>query len=117
MTATRNFCAGLLASILVCGSAQAQEKKTDAETGLAIDQGFEIVKGYCTACHSPKLITQSGKSREGWIESIRWMQRNHGLWDLGSAENEILTYLEKNYGLPKAAVSRRPPLPSHLMPK
>jgi len=117
MTATRKVWTVVGVSILVCGSALAQEQKTDPETGLAIDKGIETVKGYCTACHSPKLITQSGKTREGWVESIRWMQRNHGLWDLGPAENEVLSYLEKNYGLPKAAASRRPPLPSHLMPK
>lgn len=106
-----------LALAVLCGGAYAQEKKIDAETGLVIDAGFETVKGYCTACHSARLITQSAKTREGWIESIRWMQRNHGLWDLGPAEPEVLAYLEKNYGLPKAAALRRQPIPAHLMPK
>jgi hypothetical protein len=94
-----------------------EEKKIDEQTGLVIDQSFELVKGQCGICHSHKLVTQSGKTREGWIESIRWMQRNHGLWDLGTHEPEILNYLEKNYGLSKAAVARRAPLPAHLMPK
>jgi hypothetical protein len=91
-------------SIVVCaalaayaGSAGAQQK-TDPDSGLVIDKGYELVKGQCTACHSARLITQSGKTREGWIESIRWMQRNHKLWDLGAAEPDI-------------------PIPAHLMPK
>ena len=93
------------------------EKKIDEQSGLVVDQGFELVKGQCGVCHSHKLILQSGKTRDGWVESIRWMQRNHGLWDLGTHETEILSYLEKNYGLNTAAVSRRAPLPAHLMPK
>ncbi|MGH8729091.1 MAG: hypothetical protein ACREV9_13285 [Burkholderiales bacterium] len=109
-------CAIFFATLLTA-SAFAQEKKVDQESGLAIDTGFELVKGQCGVCHSHKLITQSGKTRDGWLESIRWMQRNHGLWDLGQTENDILTYLEKNYGLNKTAVSRRAPLPAHLMPK
>jgi mono/diheme cytochrome c family protein len=96
---------------------QAQEQKVDPATGLAIDEGFELVKGQCTVCHSPRLITQSGKTREGWIESIRWMQRNQGLWDLGPTEEPIVNYLAKHYPVPKSAASRRPPLPAHLMPK
>jgi hypothetical protein len=111
----------VLLSALIAAPAFAQEKKeekkVDADTGLAIDNGFELVKGQCGICHSHKLITQSGKTKDGWVESIRWMQRNHGLWDLGTHEPEILAYLEKNYGLNKTAVSRRAPLPAHLMPK
>lgn len=93
-----------------------QEIAKDPQSGLKIDTGFEIVKGYCTACHSPKLIEQSGKTREGWIDSIRWMQRNQGLWDLADKEGEILDYLAKHYGLPKIA-PRRALIPAHLMPK
>lgn len=109
------FAAVALGGLMV--AAQAQEQKIDPNTGLAIDEGFDLVRGQCTACHSPKLITQSGKTREGWIESIRWMQRNQGLWDLGPTEEPIVNYLAKNYPVPKSAMSRRPPLPAHLMPK
>lgn len=106
----------VLSLLLSFGTTTAQETKTDPQTGLRIDQGFETVKGQCTVCHSAKLISQSGKTRDGWLESIRWMQRNHGLWDLGATQDEILGYLEKNYPVPKIAL-RRPPLPAHLMPK
>jgi hypothetical protein len=87
------------------------QKTVDAETGLVIDHGFEIVKAYCTRCHSARLIIQAGKTREGWLDSIRWMQRSQGLWDLGSAEPEILDYLSKHYGPPSMAPDRRPVMP------
>lgn len=87
----------------------------DPSSGLIVDGDFEIVKGYCSACHSTKLITQAGKTREGWIESIRWMQKNHGLWDLGPTEPGVLDYLAKNYGV-KQTTGRRKPIAPDLMP-
>jgi hypothetical protein len=100
-------------SALAC---HGQEIARDPQSGLKIDAGFELVKAYCTVCHSAKLIEQSGKTREGWIDSIRWMQRNQGLWDLADKEGEILDYLAKHYALPKIA-PRRALIPAHLMPK
>ncbi|MGH2376253.1 MAG: hypothetical protein ACRDIC_22660 [bacterium] len=111
------WAARTLLGAILAASALAQDTKTDADTGLVIDEGFALVKGQCTGCHSAKLITQGGKTREGWIDSIRWMQRNQGLTDLGATEEPILSYLAKNYPVPKTAPWRRPPLRAHLMPK
>ena len=105
------------AGMFLAAAALAQDTKTDADTGLVMDEGFALVKGQCTGCHSAKLIMHSGKTREGWIDSIRWMQRNQGLGALGSTEEPIVSYLAKHYPVPKTAPWRRPPLPAHLMPK
>jgi mono/diheme cytochrome c family protein len=103
--------AGWAAALAVAGlGAWAADKPVDAQTGLKIDQGFEIVKQYCTACHSARLITQAGKTRAGWLDSIRWMQQTQGLWSLEPYENEILDYLSRNYGVPPAATPMRPPV-------
>lgn len=92
--------AALLLSALPAANAQSKvAPETDKDSGLAVATGFPLVKAYCTACHSAKLITQSGKSRDGWLESIRWMQRTQGLFDLGPSEGEILDYLAANYGI------------------
>ncbi|WP_020570805.1 hypothetical protein [Neolewinella persica] len=66
-------------------------------TGLIYAEGFDIVRGTCTACHSAKLVTQNRATREGWTEMIRWMQAKQGLWDLGANEPIILSYLATNY--------------------
>lgn len=66
-------------------------------TGLVYAEGFDIVRGTCTACHSAKLVTQNRATREGWTEMIRWMQASQGLWDLGANEPVILNYLATNY--------------------
>jgi hypothetical protein len=66
-------------------------------TGLVYAEGFEVVRGTCTACHSAKLVTQNRASRSGWQEMIRWMQATQGLWDLGDNEKVILDYLAEHY--------------------
>ncbi len=82
--------------------------KVHETTGLIIDEGFELVAANCLGCHSGKLIAQNRASREGWKNLIRWMQKTQKLWDLGSNEDAILDYLEKNYAPEKSG--RRAPL-------
>jgi len=66
-------------------------------TGLAYAEGFDIVRGTCTPCHSAKLVTQNRATRAGWSQMIRWMQETQGLWDLGKQEPIILDYLATHY--------------------
>jgi hypothetical protein len=66
-------------------------------TGLKYGPGMHSIQQHCLACHSSKLITQNRATREGWSETIRWMQRTQGLWDLGKDEIVVLDYLEKYY--------------------
>ncbi|MEM1322908.1 MAG: hypothetical protein AAGG75_21770 [Bacteroidota bacterium] len=75
-------------------------------TGLIVAEGFELVKGTCTTCHSAKLVIQNRASRQGWKDMIRWMQQSQGLWELGESEERILDYLAKHYA-PEAIGRRR----------
>ena len=102
--------AAALVAALTAGQTIAADKPVDPQTGLVIDKGFAIVKQYCTACHSARLITQAGKTRAGWIDSIRWMQKTQGLWPLEPYENQILDYLSTNYDVPLAPSPLRPPV-------
>jgi len=90
----------------------AKESKTlavDKESGLVIAEGFEIVKANCTvACHSATLVTQNRGNEKYWKDAIRYMQKNQGLWDLGTDEPLILSYLATHYG--QSPVYRRAPL-------
>lgn len=109
MTTWRRRVAACVVALL-CAASAADEKPVDPQTGLKIDKGVEIVKQYCTACHSARLVTQAGKTRAGWLESIRWMQQTQGLWPLDPYEDQILDYLSSNYGVPPTATPMRPPL-------
>lgn len=75
-------------------------------TGLIDDTGIELIKQNCLACHSSKLVTQNRMNRQGWKETIVWMQETQKLWDLGESESKILDYLAKNYA-PKKAGRRK----------
>jgi len=79
----------------------------DVESGLIIDDNYELVNGTCSACHSITLVTQNSATRKGWKELIVWMQKTQKLWDLGDNEALILDYLEKNYA-PKEQGRRAP---------
>ena len=111
------FCAAVVAFFFaaICREPSAHPSATltavadsvDKETGLALDPNFMIVKAQCTSCHSPKLILQHRFTRDEWLSKIRWMQRNHKLWDLGESEKTVLDYLAKHYAPNQSAYSRR----------
>ena len=76
-------------------------------TGLIAEEGYELIRANCGACHSLKLVTQNRNTRDGWLETIRWMQETQKLWDLGENEPGILDYLAKHYG-PEETGRRKP---------
>lgn len=77
-------------------------------------EGKVLVAAQCSLCHSLALVTQNRADREGWRTLIRWMQKKHGLWELGELEAPILDYLENHYA--PLGSGRRPPLAEHLLP-
>ena len=96
--------------------ASAAEPAVDPETGLVIDEHWELVKANCTVCHSAKLVIQMRGEREDWLEIIRWMQKTQNLWQFpGQIEAAILDYLVVHYA-PKRPRFRRAPLDRSLLP-
>ena len=88
--------------------------QTSTSQQLQDDPNKAIVQAHCTGCHSGALITQNRLTRQGWLDTIRWMQDKQGLWPLGEQETAILDYLEKYY-FPQTT-GRRTALPEHLLP-
>ena len=74
------------------------EQGIHVASGLIAAEGFELVNQNCGNCHSYKLVTQNRNTKEGWLETIRWMQETQKLWDLGENEDPLLNYLSTNYG-------------------
>ena len=75
----------------------ADDKLVDEASGFVIDDGWELTNAHCAACHSAKLVTQNRMDKSGWQNTIRLMQDEHGLWDLGGAEPVIIDYLNLHY--------------------
>jgi hypothetical protein len=77
------------------------ENGIHVNSGLIVDDGYELVLQHCGGCHSHKLVTQNSANADGWTETIRWMQKTQNLWKLGANEAPIVAYLAKNYGVKK----------------
>lgn len=85
-------------AFVTAGALNANEPQIDPKTKLKIAKGFEIVSVTCTACHGASQIYNTGLTRAEWLEAIRWMQAEEGLWTFEpEVEKEILDYLEINY--------------------
>jgi hypothetical protein len=94
------------------------QPELDPQTGLVVDPRAPLVAATCTGCHSAKLVTQNRGTRKDWDERLRWMQKNHNLWDLETGVREtILDYLSEHYAPEEPGGRlRRAPLPAHLRP-
>ena len=84
------------------------ENGVHVRTGLVEAEGLMTVVSNCTSCHSAKLITQNRMTAERWNETIKWMQKKQGLWELGDNQKIIVDYLVANY--PYKKKGRRPQL-------
>ncbi len=89
---------GLLLLSLIILPVWAETEKIDPETKMVIDDNWELVKGYCTGCHSAMKFIQQKLTRDRWQELLVWMQTEQGLKGL-SAEDEVkvLDYLSSHY--------------------
>jgi hypothetical protein len=109
---------GGFAVLLFCTVALASraESTVDPETGLIMDEHWELVRANCTACHSAKLVVQTRGERGDWLEMIRWMQKTQNLGRFaGPTEAAILDYLATHYA-PEPPRFRRAPLDPSLLP-
>lgn len=87
----------------------------DPETGLVIDDDWQLVRAHCAGCHSARLVTGQQGSAEQWRATIRWMQATQNLWQFEpEVEQRIVDYLARNY--PPTRQGRRPLLDASLMP-
>ena len=88
----------------------------DPTTGLIIAPGWELVRSYCGACHSYRMVTAQRGDARFWTDTIRWMQRTQSLMRLESAqERAMVDYLARNYD--EVDWGRRPPLGPALLPE
>lgn len=104
-----------LSGLAVNAAEDSSAPEVDLMSGMIIDENWQTVQAMCSVCHSPKLFTNYGATRETWASLIDWMQEKQGLWPLApEIEDQILTYLAKNY--PPGEVSRRRNLAASMRP-
>lgn len=104
--------AGALA--LCAGAAKAA---AESDVGLVKAPGWKLVYAHCRGCHGLDLVTAQRGDRAFWTDAIRRMQANENLWQFEPhAEDQLLTYLSRHYGMPQFT-GRRAPLPANMRPQ
>ncbi|MEC7514379.1 MAG: aldehyde dehydrogenase [Pseudomonadota bacterium] len=87
---------GLATGLVTGRPALGQEAEFD---GLVAGPGAAETFYACAACHSIKLVSQQGLSRDSWIETLQWMVDEQEMEPLPPDEHElILAYLTTFYG-------------------
>ncbi|MYA06673.1 MAG: hypothetical protein F4060_00995 [Holophagales bacterium] len=109
------FWPALLVTVTSVAAAQKPATPVDPESGLVKDEAgtWKVARDRCTECHSATLLSQNRTSRDGWIRTIRRMEKEEGLEPLGDLEKPILDYLAATYGVqvkPTELRRRRAPL-------
>ena len=86
-----------------------------AANQLKKESGWEHVHANCSGCHSLQLVTSNRGDRMVWLNLIRWMQKEHNLWEIQPESEEIiLSYLSVHYS--STLPMRRRPLAKDQMP-
>ena len=94
-----SFCLFVL-SFVMLGSTFGNELKKES--------GWEHVQANCGGCHSLQLVTSNRGDRKIWLNLIRWMQKEHNLWQIHPEHEEsILAYLSTHYSA-ELPMRRRP---------
>jgi cytochrome c len=66
---------------------------------LVAKPGVEETYGYCTSCHSERIVAQQGLTREGWDELLDWMIDEQGMAPIPAPDrSRVLEYLSAHYG-------------------
>lgn len=63
-------------------------------------EGKQIFYSECSRCHSLKRALVSKRSKQGWIDMIKYMQTEKGMVILDQKSNDkLVSYLSINFGL------------------
>lgn len=74
------------------------KKLSEARALLPDDRGKNAVLGACLGCHDLSPITQQGRSKQNWRNTIIWMQKMQGMPPLPQEqEKDIIFYLSKHF--------------------
>lgn len=67
--------------------------------GLPREDGYDLVAGYCSACHSLRIVMQQQASRARWDELLTWMVEKQGMAEPPVSDREaMISYLSGSFG-------------------
>ena len=81
------------------GAVAASQSASPGFGVLVAGDGAAETYAYCIVCHSERLVTQQGLTRQGWQEVVELMVEEHGMVPLaGPTLDRVLGYLSTHYG-------------------
>lgn len=81
-----------------------EDEDGDEYEGLPPGEGRDEVFGYCSACHSMRLVTQQALTRADWGEVLVHMVEEHEMAELEPEDERlVLDYLARFYGRDRRA--------------
>ncbi|MCY3827917.1 MAG: hypothetical protein OXF89_02160 [Rhodospirillaceae bacterium] len=96
--------AGTVGTAWAAEDAAAEDDDEDEYEGLPPGEGRDEVFGYCSACHSIRLVTQQGLTRADWGEVLVYMVEDHEMAELEPEDEKlVLDYLARFYGRDRRA--------------
>ena len=96
--------AGPVGTAWAAEDAAAEDDDEDEYEGLPPGEGRDEVFGYCSACHSIRLVTQQGLTRADWGEVLVYMVEDHEMAELEPEDEKlVLDYLARFYGRDRRA--------------
>jgi len=76
--------------------------------GLPDAPGRDQVEGYCSICHSLKLVVQQGLPREDWDELMVWMVDEQDMEEIEAEDRRlVLDYLAKYVSIEATLAKRK----------
>lgn len=83
-------------AVLVFGPSLLMAAPAFAQSPFPPGEGQKVVADACTQCHAAELVTNTGKTREGWADTVTTMIGN-GAAVTDADFNKVVDYLAKNY--------------------
>jgi len=83
-------------AVLVFGPVLPMAAPAFAQAPFPPGEGQKIVADACTQCHAAELVTNTGKTREGWADTVTTMIGN-GAAVTDADFNKVVDYLAKHY--------------------
>ncbi len=102
------FAAFTVAAALLLGAPGVSRAQGAAETPEVLPAGphRDETFYFCMACHSSRVVSRQGMSRERWDETLHWMSEKHAMPVLeGEERGLVLDYLAQAFPARTPAVA------------
>jgi cytochrome c5 len=71
---------------------------SDPYSGLPRNEGYELVAGFCSGCHSMQIVMQQRHDARAWNTLLDWMETQGMPAPAPDERATLVAYLARNFG-------------------